>query len=1060
MPENSTMLSKTASAPALVKVRGSATQALLRATAAGDTRAMRTLALRCGAELSGVRAYNKEGNAPLELLAKMEHMTPQQKVTVKRQLIELPRLMDAHSAARTGAVTGAVTAALSPKASVVCPRRDGKKQTLSERDHSVKFAMATLGESVSDPAGTFEAVLNRPHLLKAPPDSASRTLKSLCTTLRNEELAVRTIKKNSSLLEIHAKKFEALVPVLMGLIGAEETAYAIAVRPEMVELDRPQLIRDTVKSIADSVGSYVDAMWLICQTLTPSSIKVQTRKWVHEEIAGTFLRLRGVRVHNRPVYKKPAKTLAHHGAVARDVYLVFQEGSTSSEDRWVFTPSFDEKKLRVARDSEVVKVMSARTSPDQACKVWSVRHAETGEWVPDPYVLVQDGKTPRGRGLLTVSQQNIQIYYNFVKEAVGPFWLEGGDGAAAAGTRFVGNLRRGDPLHMDCSEGKFKSFGDFAPSQRFGYIQTTNAARSQPLVLQAWEPISVYLLFDAEPPAAAPVEEKVPDPKDKKKGGKAPDPPPADDVDPNAQYWHDLALGGWLPYEDPLGQLKLPELSGARPISKVLVRGFIRGRVEIPAHAGSGSPPLIFIKTTIAAESGRPAWSNGSGLPCQPYVVARPGELLYNVPEPADLKTGYGESEAEVALPPKLDMVGEVGYAAGYSMMRSYVPEGPCNSSQTQMLIDTEDPIRVIAVWFHVPPPPPIEEAEPATLDPKGKAKAAPAAKGAPAPAPPVEEEKPKAVTEPVPIPSPPPWVAAERWKTKEVNSPVSVKTSHDQTVLSSYIFTKDFEPGQIFIGGADDAAMGIFWLALRDPRPHPVQKLLLRRPSLLGSGDIFAILFRRLRIELGTARARKVIIDRMNDWSEVCETGEYEEVDAWVAERKMEAFGEDLRGVEKARSLTERAPDLLDVTAPEMTERCAVLEDALGGKRSMMEAVTALPELLLINAKSLRRSVEALWSIFDREAARRLGLRLPRLLLCCEKLETLLTRLQTQFPEVAKQRLQERSSGEWVRWTDMVDQSGDVVATWLGRITAEERNLASQDRIQLSGMHGKVRSA
>ena len=37
-------------------------QALLRATASGDTRAMRTLALRCGAELAGSRAYNNEGN--------------------------------------------------------------------------------------------------------------------------------------------------------------------------------------------------------------------------------------------------------------------------------------------------------------------------------------------------------------------------------------------------------------------------------------------------------------------------------------------------------------------------------------------------------------------------------------------------------------------------------------------------------------------------------------------------------------------------------------------------------------------------------------------------------------------------------------------------------------------------------------------------------------------------------------------------------------------------------------------------------------------------------------
>merc|ERR1719305_1970667 len=109
MNESSTMLSKTASAPALVKERRSATQALLRATSSGDTRAMRTLALRCGAELSGVRCYNGQGNAPLELLAKMEHMTPQQKVLVKKQLVELPRLIGAHTDAKSGNVTGAFT---------------------------------------------------------------------------------------------------------------------------------------------------------------------------------------------------------------------------------------------------------------------------------------------------------------------------------------------------------------------------------------------------------------------------------------------------------------------------------------------------------------------------------------------------------------------------------------------------------------------------------------------------------------------------------------------------------------------------------------------------------------------------------------------------------------------------------------------------------------------------------------------------------------------------------------------------------------------------------------
>lgn len=1042
MAESTTMLSKTASAPSLVKERRSATQALLRATSSGDIRAMRTLAIRCGAELSGVRCYNNEGNGAFELLAKMEHMTPQQKVLVKKQLIELPRLIGAHTEASTGAVTGAVTrglrtTAVSMNASAVLwsPGKP-KAQTLQERDQSVKFAMATLGETVGNPNGAYEAVLNKPRLLRIPPDVASSALKSLATTLRDEELAVRTVKKNSSLLEHEPLKYQQLVPVLIGILGAEETAYALTVRPELLAVDRPQLIRDAVQSMADSVGSFVDAMWLICQTLTPSSIKISTRAWVHEELGGTYLRLRGVRMHNRPVYKKPANSMTHHGSPARDMYLVFREGSSAAEDSWLITSSFNEKKLRVAANSEVAQVASNRTSPDQATRVWSALCVETGDWMPDPYLVAQDGKAPRSRGLLTVSSQDVRMNYNFLKEAVGAFWLEGLNGAAAEGTRFVGNLRKNDELHLGSSVGKFKGFGDFAPSKRFGYIQTNSAARKQPLVLQAWEPLSVYLLFDYEP-VATPAEDKAPDPKggkDDKKRGSVKDPAPAGggEADPDATYWHQLTIAGWLPVAE-FHTWKLPELSGSLAICRVLVRGFLRGRVEIPPHEGSGNPPLIFVRSSIAAESGPPGWACGTGSTCQCHVVARPGEALHNVPEPLEMGSEAIHSEAGPS-PPKLDMVGEIGYAAGYSMIKPNVPDGPCPPSKTQVLIDTEDPIRVTVAWFHTAEPDPAD----------GQ--------------PPVLTHSKSGRIIPPPPPNPPPWVAAQRWKQKEVSQPVAVRTSEDKSVTASYIYTRDFEAGEISIRGSDNAAVAIMWQALKDPRPHPLQKLLLRQPSLLASGSIFALLLKELRIELGIARARTVIMERMSDWSTVCETGGYDEVDAWVAERKMEAFGEDLRGIDRARSLAVRAPDLLHVTAPELTERCAVLEDGLRGKKSMLEAVGSLPELLVTDAKRLRRSIDALRSIFDMEATRRVGMRLPRLLLGCELLEALFARLQAEFPEVANERLQERSTGEWARWTEMVSQSGEVVATWLGRISAEERSLSSEDWVQLSGMHGKVR--
>lgn len=1043
MNESSTMLSKTASAPSLVKERRSATQALLRATSSGDTRAMRTLALRCGAELSGVRCYNNEGNGPFELLAKTEHMTPQQKLAVKRELIELPRLIEAHLHAKSGAVTGEVTrqkgfkGATSPNASWQAPAKSGKAQTLKERDQSIKYAMATMGEAAKNADVAFETVLNRPKLLKKDPEKACSAMRTMITTLRDEELAMRTTKKNGSLLEQDASKYQQLVPVLLGILGQEETAYAIAKRPELLDVDRPQLIRDTVQAIADSVGSYVDAMWLICQTLTPSAVRVAVHNWVHEELSGKYLRLRGVRVHNRPVYKKPANSMAHHGARARELYMVFQEGKTAETDRWIITPYFDETKLRVQPKSEVAQALTSRTSPDQACgekhvKVWSVWSEEREEWRPDPYFQVLDDNAKRGRGLLTVSVPDVRVNYNFLKEAVGPFWLEGSKGAAAEGTRYVGNLRKNDPLHLDKNAvGKFKGFGDFAPNYRFGYIQTTAVARKSKIVLQAWEPVSVYLLFDyGNSPADLSRTES------KKVGSKGT--APVDMSDPDAVYWHKLAAQGWRPIIDP-HMWRLPELVGTPAICRVLVRSFVRGRVEIPTHDGTGNPPLLFVRGTIAAETGPPGWIVGSGGACEPYVVARPGEALYNVALPED-PTAEVHTQPE---PPKLDMVGEIGYAAGYSLLRPLAPDGPRTQQQTQILIDAEDPVRMLVAWFH-----PLPEAEGATskaadrtkTKDRGSSKAV---------------ERPKTKREFIPPPS---WVDAERWKQMEVSQPVAIRTHDGESVRASYIYTKDFEPGEIAIRGSDDAVIVVMWQPLKDARPHPLQRLMLRQPSLLASGQIFSIMLRELRIELGIARARRVIMEKLNEWSIVCETGEYEEIDAWVADRKMEAFADDLRGLDHACTLANRCPDLLHVTAPELTERVAVLKDGIGSKSAMLDAVDRLPELLATDAPRLQRSVDALRSVFPIEQSRKHASQLPRLFLSCELLEKLFARLQTEFPEVASKRLQERSSGEWVRWTDMMDKSGEAVATWTGRIAAEEHSLASQDAVQLSGMHGKVR--
>jgi len=203
--------------------------------------------------------------------------------------------------------------------------------------------------------------------------------------------------------------------------------------------------------------------------------------------------------------------------------------------------------------------------------------------------------------------------------------------------------------------------------------------------------------------------------------------------------------------------------------------------------------------------------------------------------------------------------------------------------------------------------------------------------------------------------------------------------------------------------------------------------------------------------------------MEKKDDWSSVCEIGGPEEVEAWVMDRKMDAFDEDLQGLAArsldARALADKVPALRKVTGEEMTERIAVLIEGLLGRKGMLDAVTALPELLALTAAKLKESFTALQTVFSSQQTRRVALQMPKLLLDGATMGALFDKLREHFPQIAVRRLQERTEGEWALWPKHVEETGEAVHIWLGRIGAEEREADSKEKVQLSGMHGKVRA-
>eukprot|EP00401_Gymnodinium_catenatum_P001939 CAMPEP_0117493842 /NCGR_PEP_ID=MMETSP0784-20121206/19304_1 /TAXON_ID=39447 /ORGANISM="" /LENGTH=1062 /DNA_ID=CAMNT_0005288703 /DNA_START=17 /DNA_END=3206 /DNA_ORIENTATION=- len=1038
-PRDADGLLRSLSSPALARSKKVATQSLLMATEAKNLTALRQLALQSGAELSGSRAYNRQGADPYTIVALSEHFLPHERTAIRKQLVQLPQLIDAAGAAKTKALTMSVSdstllpgdgfegaqedarelevvevlrsevgqqADIEDGESTSTALRRASEETLSktatlDRRHAAKMAMTTLAETLGHHEKAATIAFRNPKVLETEPVALVQALGAMHATLGNEDLALTAATRNSRLLKVDGIKFRKIIPALTGLLGSEaEAAYAVAKHPDLLEVERPQQLMDTMQIIAECTCSMSDAVWLVLQTLVPASIKLEARPWSHEAVQGEYIRMKGVRIDDRPVYRKNAAAMKKHqfGPKARDMFLIYDAQGPCGEACWTVTPAFDavrrRKPARTAdgADEVIGKAASAANSPDQvATGDWHFR-VEKPDWHPDAFVKTVDGKRRRASNLLLAPPELIRRSYDVLQEGLGFVW-RASESSSVHRPRLAGVIKRTDVVHSGAAT-TFATVGDFSMKSGYTYLRLHIAMESATVSLLAWEPVLVYLLYAGPEPAEEPAE------------------PVADGGEEEAVPAHLQVLqqDGW--WQLPNGAMRLPQLQNSPEVTEAFARSYPRGRCCIPVPHDLSRPPLVFVRAQLAAlgRGGRPSEA----------VKAKADEALYF---------------AEDSLPvPFLKAPGDLGYE-NYWLLRAPYSDCCCPESETQLRIDTADRIRVVLAFCTLPPEPKEETEDPSSAEPPE-----------PAPTPPAVE-----------VPS---WANSHGWKDYQPSSLVVLRNAIGETTSPAFYRTQDFDGEEEIIirGAGPDVTCLVFWVQLGKPRPNQFKELLNIEPGILSSADSFTLLFSSLRAELGDSEAHRVLVDhaRVVEWSALSQTASEDEIKAWVHERKLEMFGAAVRaggGVEIVRELIAQEPTLRSVTGPLFTERCMALESALRSKASLLKIIKKRPALLTHGKGLFTHALRVLSDVFEDHCRRKeIVMERPELLVSGGQLEALFDKLRKSFSEIFHERMANRTAGEWAAWTAMVHQPPDAVVKWIGRISAEERELTCKDRVRAFG--------
>mmetsp|Transcript_78631 Transcript_78631/g.138640 ORF Transcript_78631/g.138640 Transcript_78631/m.138640 type:complete len:1149 (+) Transcript_78631:41-3487(+) len=1100
-------LRRSLSVPNAVRQNRLATKAYLRAAEKGDVKSMRSLAIEAGAELGGIRARNIFGAEPSHILDSSGHLTQYEHKAVKHEFTELPLVINAVESVKalpsraskslsktmsdsdTGSrVTSKWIGSDDTNKTPLQAKMGGTTGRLAKTENNLTRMAATLGA----PDHVMHAAKSQPQLLYEHARHSEKSLPALARSLKNEELAVKAVHASPLLLRVDPVKIKRILPALISICGsAAEASYIVAKNPALLDMESPAQLRTALQVVSASISNLKDALWMCSQTTAPPTITVVARQFCRQDVVGEYFRIEGGQFDERPVWCKPATAMAHLGSAAKDVYIVYCDkgviGGSPSEPCWTFTTNYDRSmKTSEGCDPAVLGWASSDLqSPDQVAEGrWhfpaeAKKDEVPGKWPADAYVDALDGGRERPTWLYSVPSTKLRKSFNMVKESIGLVWTQAG-AAASTGPRLLGSITKGDHIHSGSST-TFTDMGGFLNVNGFNYVQlpATLPDDSPPIVLHAWEPVQVLILYRAAPPEPEKEEvevEEPPAPKAKAKAkAKVEEEEPVEETPPEPGHILTLQEAAFerLPESMPI---LLPKLSDDPELEPdIFCRNFPRGWFEIPVPLGAGGvPPLVFFRQQVFGMT-------KSGVPCQVvkpkaqdpmYMPSKAGPKVEGeVPEPAEGEEPAGEKTLTLFSP------GELGYK-GFLLFRGREEDNRCEESETQLRVECADKLKVAVAWLHMPPEVEPQEGEEEAAAESSQPGSRADSKAAKLAAPPV-----------------PDWVHRDGWKEMEVRLPMVVVKPSGEHVPSVHVYGKTLEPGEsLSIPGSGSEFLPFFlFKQVGPPRTDPVRSLLMREAALLTVPDNIALLITSMRAHLGDDLAREVFVAGASQiepigtgimskstgsgadggpraiWPKLCQQGTASDIKAWVFEHKLDTLAAQIKNntIAARQILTAVGGHNAEVTVPEIEDRCKALVEVLSapssektgfagprfGIAARTDVLLRQPFLITTDSKAFRTALEVLsrYLPLDRAAAE-LRKKLV-LLMQPEELTHLFEMIRAKYSdEFVSLRLVERTQGEWIRWPDMVGKHDHEVLKWLGRVGVEERELACTNRLRSFG--------
>lgn len=1043
-------------APANARKNKLPTQAFLRAAEFGDLPAVRSMALDCSAELSGLRCKNFLECDPHHLVDSAHYLNNTERKNLKYQSTELPELLNAIGSVQV----------LPPKLghSASSPLDDppkkrpetpalAKTKGITGRLARSENNLTRLASTLAGRSHVCEAAKSQPQLIWEKARRGEQALPALAKALRSERIAVRATQMNPKLLRISEPQIRKIMPTLVSICGgAEQAAYAVVWRPELLELEAASSLRESLQAASSFFGNLKDALFLLGQTTAPPSVKVIARQFCREYVVGEYFLMDGASVDDRPVWCKPAVQMKSLGSRARDVYLIYCQkgvvGLDTMHPCWTFTTNYSPSLKKYDYCDPQIRGWAETSvkSPDQVLPGDWHFPAEAhktqvpGLWPADPYVRSEDGGQQRPVWLCTHPPRQLRDTFDMLRFATGLVWLT----RESENVELLGHVVKNDPVYSGSSKISFLDCADFAHIRRWSYLRLPHTTASGTVVkLRAWEPIEICMLFCMD--------------------------------DTNQLEAGEVELLQKADFRAmPEGSIakSFPTLHGATaPVSKVVwARTFASGMLEFPVPVGPQGLPMMFIRAHIAAHV-------LGTRPCH-EVRLLAGEDIY-LSDPDIAKDPMDATALPKPKPVMYHFVspGELGYT-GYSLFKGPAASQHCGSSQVQMRLESMEVLSVAMLLFPLPKME-VEQLEEPIAAPKADAKKRPskssrqgskASSPPEAPVVPATTQEAQAAEAEVKIATPPAWIHASGWQDLPQKLHASVRASPEsEKITCIQVFTKTVQSGEVLeVPGCGPDFFALFLFKQLSPqRPDLLRHLIMREPNLLTSGQQFGFFFSHLREELGDVLAQRILCQDLTSiippgprgslrcqapatiWPKLCQHGTEEEIKQWIYERKVEILAQETGAESACRILA--SSTAAAIPAPQLQQRCATLR-ALLPTEELGPVLEAAAELLQMEAHSLQGSFDTIQEHLGSDEAFKALRENSRLFTLHTELIHFFQVLNEKFADHELRQLYDKAASEWVKWPNFVGRADEEIHTWQGRLVALFRHGRCQERVRNFG--------